>query len=873
MQKTLAGVKNVISSTRKTRIPGLCIFIIAIVVLVIFIVINFPQETIIHNNDENMLTVDTYPTSIPTSIKNYTPASNEQVEAKSSSPFDETEGLQIHIVNALQDKVEEGWIQIDNEKFAFKDGLWQNKNNFLHKPLTVQAPPYSLKTLKINDPKIHEITAELDYTYSIECHAVNGNPTTVVELWEGCDAERPSSGEAVILASINGKPCELKCTVDNHNIFVKYDADPDTFTGNALPFQGDSLCWIGEFNVNKQYPHLKANSFSKMILRDSLLCLAKLGQIQNTMLRDSLVFDHEGGHIITPIFGPNIDLSKKRKISEKRLQNGNTCRFEQLKPGAYSIRAVSGKMASRHEIAYPAKAIMNLKMIESAEIGVYVQREGVGIDNLSYLSGVTVSLISQTKGGVFYAKTGLLGGSGRERGLAGFKNVPLGMYTLKAESPDFTTTSKTVTVDEEKEHFTITVNGLNKHIAGTVLRLDTKVPVAGIPLQLIRKSSKDFRENTFGIYKEVATDLKGCFLFEDVVPGDYQIRLGDTSLSELNGKGLTLPQKPAITMQDKDIDNLEIILAVEQKIVFKGRVLAENGEPAAGAVVYVNNNDVIFEDRRTVANNQGEFLLTLISNPKKINSFEIFAVQQDNLDDTKYMKYSASSGRLSFGVMRVPESGGLVNGFGKTVVSFHQKESIEGIVIQLKSDFGMKQLKGKVLCSENIGYQAVFIIAKQNGEYIYGNMLNDGAYCLDCLQPGPFLLSLRASLPDPRNPDYNYYHPVFLELNMDDDAKSMEYDITLVRSSYLSGVINIHGVPLKSGCITARSPNMRCPNGNNDERDLVEGKTDSNGNFWIGDLYPDREYQLVILDEKTNKPVYTSPLLKSGSDNVFLDMN
>jgi protocatechuate 3,4-dioxygenase beta subunit len=124
----------------------------------------------------------------------------------------------------------------------------------------------------------------------------------------------------------------------------------------------------------------------------------------------------------------------------------------------------------------------------------------------------------------------------------------------------------------------ITLNKEKCTVAGTVVRLDTGVPLKKATVVLWYRDSRD--HSSFSI-----TDDQGHFLFEDLLPGLYAMEVSRDGYVRLEygqkkpggpGAGLTLTPGQKMT---------DLLFKLPRTAVITGRVLNEDGEPLPGAEV------------------------------------------------------------------------------------------------------------------------------------------------------------------------------------------------------------------------------------------------------------------------------------------------
>lgn len=272
-------------------------------------------------------------------------------------------------------------------------------------------------------------------------------------------------------------------------------------------------------------------------------------------------------------------------------RNGSFC-FERLPRGLYRIAAEkNGYLPIDRTIPMQWNQSIAIQIDEKARLN------GVVTDEWNRpIEGATASIQSQGRWGTLFTST-----TTQANGRFVFFNLPPQTTLIHVEMDGYSPQRETIEIAQSVHEIPFRLAAPPISIQGKVVNAITGEERSDIPLELY-----DWRINDIEpfLVQETHTRENGAFLFSDLLPADYSIRLAESEEKRFSPTSLDIPRSL------ESIENL--IIKLYPAGIVSGQVANSEGQPVAQAVV-----ELLMLSSRTVSaltDPEGRFDLPLTIN-------------------------------------------------------------------------------------------------------------------------------------------------------------------------------------------------------------------------------------------------------------------
>ncbi|MFH1743879.1 MAG: hypothetical protein ABIH23_33150 [bacterium] len=801
--------------------------------------------------------------------------------------------LHINITDAMGDPIQSGNIQINEKNYGFVDGHLEipELSAGIH-ALAASAEGYESATKTIEIPETRETTITLEYLCSFEVLVESGkekggSPVEGAEvlIWKGPSVQRPVGRMTTLKSPMSydiGDTNEIRVQWEQNGLRVVgvsgyreqgYKSEP----GEVIkPLPGDLIVGIsgrmwrqgdrtGISPVSALHFAPPGKSIeSRLRVWDAIEAHAAFSGKESAS-SDYVEVERDGERVYFDTW--RIDSSHRGELVARRTTDSmGRCSFENLPAGIYYAQARKETTRSMVAVIHPAYTGMRFWMISEKEnfVMVFVRRSGVKSRSRADIPGVNVQLISrgETEGkGIYVANTGW-------DGIARLKSIPWGDYTLTVTPPSKLSASPPsknieVSVEEASTRFAVEFEVEEGYtISGTVVRADTKEPVPGFSLALILMREYGLKD----VYDTTKSDNSGRFVFLHVLPGEYEINAYALNPSEYTGflppnKAPHAPdlqpirQTCAVTVKDEDVHGVEKLVLPGVRTRFTGQVLTSEGSPVAGAFLSFGKGQGGLLESGDRSGEDGRFDLSILW-PQDTRKYK--------MELEAYVMTHPETQILEDGSSYTPMPRVIAK--GSRQIKFRIGDTVSDIRIVLEPVAEGATLVGTITTEDGVWPVPVNLYAVQGGNILHPQLLSDGSYRINFIQPGPFGLNVFPKQRRPGEPGGGAFPPersyraACLELEMPLDKETLTVDVTLKIGSYLTGkIIDEQRQPISFARVNAES---------SESSGLAV--TDENGVFWIGGVCPEQPHNIKVTLNRKKEPSAHLENISPPAENIVI---
>jgi len=580
---------------------------------------------------------------------------------------------------------------------------------------------------------------------------------------------------------------------------------------------------------------------------------------------DSADVQRDGSAFLCNIGNLSVPQERGSIVAQARTDSTGRCRIDGLEPSAYYVQSRKDAVRSVVDVICPSQAgLQLLSWKPNSTVLVRVMRSGIDTRDLAWVIGANVVL--QSMGGT--KRSGLFSAVTDRTGLATVGQVYWGKYQVTVTPPAggfLIAKTMEVVIDSPSQVFDVLLDGSGYRVSGKVLRADTREPVGAVPLALFQTSGKR------GKYSGSISGDSGEFSFASVLPGQYEISLsmerGPDGIAYLpaqwggpdeNKETAAIP----VSVESRDIDGIECLVLPSVQTHFSGTVTMPSGAPVKGARVVFEGMLHAARDEGELTGEDGRFNLTIVTLPlDQIQTAELVATVIE-MEPEQTIEQS----RLEMGGEKmVFRSKGLAwpqrtTTRGSCKVDFRTGDRISDIAIAMEDADEAPAVIGSIRTEDGGAVGRIQIFVYQNNAPLLGYMNSDGSYRVDWVRPGPFQLQIfTVEMADEKPVDL--YCPEIRDLVMPPDQKTLSVDITLVKASYIAGVVkSSDGSPVSGVDVHARA--QQAPG------ETRFSKTDEKGQFRISGVRLNGIYTVEVKLDESSEPLARIGDIQPPADNV-----
>jgi hypothetical protein len=827
-------------------------------------------------------------------------------EIASSTAFEETllqlqsqsPRVQILITDALGDPIPAGVIELNQEKYPFKNGRVSIQNATTGSfPITASADGYFPLSKTVNVDDGTEMELEMEYTCSFE-----------IEVYLDKERTQPASNAEVTLYRSEEAERPVPETSRLYYNYVNVD-----FEDATVQYRQDGIHILQTSEKKLRFPPL--NNRSGLQVGDVILgidtCMWNAGdhrqivepnrsfnlpisQLPSKRLRiwdTVLLYRAQAGKAG---FGPVMEFVREnqRHYCQMRKMNFSArdsvdaakytdaqgkCSFEDVKPGLYFVRAEKGEYRSFYIPLYPIIGGSKLRMGDSSMVRIHVTRKtNEGADVVfNMIEGANVVLQSAagaSQKGIFAKKT-------EKYGWISFENVPFGTYQITVTPPEKMNgqaVQQELDVNEPYHNVTIEIPGTGNTIRGQLLTYKDRQPVADYLLDLKYCGVTIPGDTGWGIDDagEFRTDASGGFEFNNLKLGTYFI--GVRSEETANYYPAFIPEDQRsqtgyqyvenqdyprssymiemakMDIKDQDFENLVLFVEPSQKTTIGGIVTDENNLPIPDAHIQVKSIALI-DPEKTITDSQGRFEFSFdgrLSN--RSQSLTVMALKGKVIPE-QWSNNSIEREKIE------------IEAQAEKQITFKIGDQINDMRLILE---GIKNFTvyGTVKMEDGTVPKHGNVTVFQNNREKEARLKDDGSFEVHGVQPGQFTVTVMDEYHHIHNerfgeqPYYDYVY-AYKSLEMPEDGEMELVELIVKPAGHLAGIVlDQDNQPYPDVVLQPKD----------DERSYHDMRSQQNGFFWLYGLEVGKPFSIHAFLPGEKEPAVIMEKLIPPNESIII---
>ncbi|MBD3266804.1 hypothetical protein GF373_09055 [bacterium] len=806
--------------------------------------------------------------------------------------------LHVRITDALDHPISRGTLRVNQVDHSFSQG--QVKLDRLPTgpvQLAAKADGYRDATKTVKWPKQTDVNLVLEYLTEFECEVMRlerGRPKQMIShadvlVWKIADAVRPVRSGITLSVSAMQNRVHLTLLRTQKGIHIS-QTSPNLpkreFQGVANPQPGDSLLGMEGITYRQgdslQYakdPKVRRSTIVSPQLRiwDALALYQVESSASSTMLDGIIEFKRNGKHYFTNLLKIDTSGLGQPMLQAKSDARGK-CTLEPLPPGMYVAQARKGQGRTNFAVLHPCRLSSVLYYKDGCELMVRVLRTKSALPTHNAVVGAEVSLRSVEGSGILMRTTNQIGS-------ARFETCPFGSFQLTVTPPEsysLPSVNKVVKLQDSKHSLTVYL-GKGVNVSGRVLHKQTREPISGFPIQLLRAVDETHGLRHAGLIGTTESGADGMFTFTDVLPGEYILSMPMHKSQKpeyLPSEQIWAPghsitkRELAFQVAKKDVTELEYLVVPAVETHFLGFVENREEERIPHAEISLERERFVFLEEKPRTDENGDFSLSILTAedfpPQNtvISSHvgqEKKGLDQQNVDEAREgERTGGSSGEIEYpGRKKIPDDKN-IDMWGEAPLSFSPGRDVENIRIVVDSPEDHICLRGQLIAEEAGKPMQVDVVAFQNGLIIPGMVNEDGSYRISWIDPGPFVLKVipkitQKFIPRFGEKPYMAYCEETVDLVMPENSV-LTHNVRLTPCAHVGGfVFDANNNPASDMKVIVQSQVTASPT-----------NTDRRGMFWVGGLRPENTFSIIVQNLSDGKTVLQKEGVKANDTNIIL---
>ena len=211
--------------------------------------------------------------------------------------------------------------------------------------LSLEAVGYASQTVELSSQTDVETPVQMEYLQEINCQVIGAvqGKDVVVSLWEGPQVIRPVKGQATLRLGCKGVIQEIVVKRNAYDFSVissRPISNPLEIQEETVPNIDDTLIGFSGYLEGFAMPVVSQTS-ERLRVWDSACLLNPGNQMDDGIYWENAILQRESQRFSCDL--RKLDYSRRGRLIATAIADLNgSCRFENLQPGVYFIRAVQG---------------------------------------------------------------------------------------------------------------------------------------------------------------------------------------------------------------------------------------------------------------------------------------------------------------------------------------------------------------------------------------------------------------------------------------------------------------------------------------------------------------------------------------------------